>query len=157
MSFFLAVSRKNNNFVALLIQSIRMDKLVGRERETAELMRCYQSERPEFVILYGRRRIGKTFLVNQTFKGRFTFQFTGSHQSPKERQLEMSANALKEYGGMDFQPVVDNWHHAFDALRELLRKKRTRGKKVVFFDEMPWIDTYGSEFVAAAVLPRRGW
>ena len=149
MSFFLAVSRKNNNFVALLIQSIRMDKLVGRERETAELMRCYQSERPEFVILYGRRRIGKTFLVNQTFKGRFTFQFTGSHQSPKERQLEMFANALKEYGGMDFQPVVDNWHHAFDALRELLRKKRTRGKKVVFFDEMPWIDTYGSEFVAA--------
>jgi len=126
-----------------------MEQLIGRKRETEELMRCYHSERSEFVILYGRRRIGKTFLVNRTFAGNFAFQFTGSHQSSQERQLEMFSNALREYGGMGFRPVVDNWHHAFDALRDLLRRKRTKGKKVVFFDEMPWIDTYGSEFVAA--------
>ena len=93
-----------------------MEQLIGRKRETEELMRCYHSERSEFVILYGRRRIGKTFLVNRTFAGNFAFQFTGSHQSSQERQLEMFSNALREYGGMGFRPVVDNWHHAFDAL-----------------------------------------
>ena len=131
--------------------------LIGRRRETEELMRCYHSERSEFVILYGRRRIGKTFLVNQTFSNRFTFQFTGSHQSSKERQLEMFSNALREYGNLSYQPVVDNWHHAFDALRDMLRRKRMKGKKVVFFDEMPWIDTYGSEFVAALEDFWNGW
>lgn len=126
-----------------------MEQLIGRKREVAELMRCYHSERSEFVILYGRRRIGKTFLVNHTFGNRFAFQFTGSHQSSKERQLEVFAQALQEYGGMGYYAVPDSWHHAFDALRNMLQRKRTKGKKVVFFDEMPWIDTYGSVFVAA--------
>ena len=126
-----------------------MEQLIGRKREVAELMRCYHSDRSEFAILYGRRRIGKTFLVNQTFGSRFAFQFTGSHQSSKERQLEMFAQALQQYGGVGYYPAPDSWHHAFDALRNMLQHKRTKGKMVVFFDEMPWIDTYGSEFVAA--------
>mgnify|MGYP002627464908 FL=1 len=126
-----------------------MEQLIGRKQEVAELMRCYHSDRSEFVILYGRRRIGKPFLVCHTFGNRFTFQFTGSHQSSKERQLEMFATALQEHGGMAYHAVPDSWHHAFDALRQMLQRKRAKGKKVVFFDEMPWIDTYGSEFVAA--------
>jgi len=146
---FFVVLQKKRTFAPLFHAQRIMEQLIGRKREVAELMRCYHSERSEFVILYGRRRIGKTFLVNHTFGNRFAFQFTGSHQSSKERQLEVFAQALQEYGGMGYYAVPDSWHHAFDALRNMLQRKRTKGKKVVFFDEMPWIDTYGSEFVAA--------
>lgn len=126
-----------------------MEQLIGRTQERAELMRCYNSSRSEFVILYGRRRIGKTFLVNQVFDGQFDFYFTGSHKALKERQLELFAKALRKYGGLAFVPVVDSWYHAFDMLEELLDKKPRNERKLLFFDEMPWIDTYNSEFVVA--------
>lgn len=112
-------------------------------------MRCYNSQRSEFAILYGRRRIGKTFLVNKTFEGKFTFRFIGSHKAPKERQLERFALNLKEQGNLSYLPKVDSWYHAFDALQEMIKQSKAKGKKVIFFDEMPWIDTYASEFVSA--------
>ena len=126
-----------------------METLLGRKKETEELMRCYHSDRSEFVILYGRRRIGKTFLVNQVLGQKLTFQFTGSHKAPKHRQLERFANSLKEQFNLSYTPLADNWYHAFDALQDLMRHKKGKRKKVVFFDEMPWIDSPGSEFVAA--------
>ena len=128
---------------------INMEKLIGRKREIEELMRCYHSDRSEFVILYGRRRIGKTFLVNQTFNGRFTFRFTGSHKAPKSRQLERFSKDLQEQWKLPHLPYIDSWYHAFDLLQQLISRSKSRKKKVVFFDEMPWIDTYGSEFVSA--------
>lgn len=125
-----------------------MEGLVGRKHEREELLRCSSSDRSELVILYGRRRIGKTFLVNRTFDGKFSFYFTGSHKAPKERQLERFAQTLQQYGGMKYCPKIDSWYHAFDALQRMLSGRKTK-KKVVFFDEMPWMDTKGSDFVAA--------
>ena len=126
-----------------------MEQLIGREREIKELWRCYDSPRSEFVIIYGRRRIGKTFLVTQTFKDKFSFLFTGSHKAPKERQLELFAKALQHYGHISMPLKIDNWYHAFDALEIMLDSQNTSEKKILFFDEMPWIDTSRSEFVAA--------
>ena len=126
-----------------------MEQLIGREREIKELWRCYDSPRSEFVIIYGRRRIGKTFLVTQTFKDKFSFLFTGSHKAPKERQLELFAKALQHYGHISMPLKIDNWYHAFDALEIMLDSQNTSEKKILFFDEMPWIDTRRSEFVAA--------
>lgn len=125
-----------------------MEELVGRRQEREELLRCSASDRSELVILYGRRRIGKTFLVNRTFGEDFSFYFTGSHKASKERQLERFAQALQHYGGLAYCPKIDNWYHAFDALQQLLPAIKKR-KKVIFFDEMPWMDTKGSDFVAA--------
>lgn len=125
-----------------------MEEIIGRKSEREELLRCSTSNRSEFVILYGRRRIGKTFLVNKVFEGKFSFYFTGSHRAPKGRQLERFAQMLKQYGGLTCLPALDNWYHAFDALQELIAHSDAQ-KKVVFFDEMPWIDTKGSEFVSA--------
>lgn len=125
-----------------------MKNIIGRKYEMEELLRCSTSNHSEFVILYGRRRIGKTFLVSNLFESKFSFYFTGSHRAPKERQLERFAQALRQYGQLKYQPALDNWYHAFDALQELI-EHRTEKKKVIFFDEMPWIDTRGSEFVAA--------
>lgn len=130
-----------------------MEKLIGRTNEIKELNRCYNSSRSEFIILYGRRRIGKTFLVNSVFDGKFSFYFTGSHQADNSRQLERFAQAIKKYGNLLLPPSIDSWYHAFDALQTILETDTTNGKKVVFIDEMPWIDNASSsghsQFVAA--------
>ena len=126
-----------------------MEKLIGREKEQAELRRCYESERSEFVVVYGRRRIGKTFLVNKVYGESLAFHFTGYHNAPMERQLELFAKALQQCGQLTVQPRLDSWYHAFDALEQVLSARRQKGKKVLFFDEMPWVDTYNSGFVSA--------
>ena len=72
------------------------ERLIGRQAEMRELTRCLSSNRSEFVILFGRRRIGKTFLVNSFFKGKYAFSFTGSHKATKDRQLERFALSLQE-------------------------------------------------------------
>ena len=135
------------------------ENLIGRKAEIKELKRCLDSNRSEFVILYGRRRIGKTFLVHSFFKGQFSFSFTGSHKATKDRQLERFAMSLQEYGNMTAMPHIDNWGHAFDMLkRVLLKSKRPKGrKKIIFLDEMPWIDRSRSEFVAALEDFWNGW
>ncbi|MBQ9465813.1 MAG: AAA family ATPase [Muribaculaceae bacterium] len=126
-----------------------MEQLIGRTAEKEELLRCYNSPRCEFAVIYGRRRIGKTFLVERVFENKLTFVFTGSHKSPKSRQLELFAKAISRYGKVPYELSLDNWYHAFDALETMLEATTQRGKKVLFIDEMPWIDSHNSEFVAA--------
>mgnify|MGYP002619878105 CR=1 FL=1 len=132
-----------------ILHYLHMEKLIGRELEKKELIKCCESERSEFVIIYGRRRIGKTFLITNTFRDRFSFLFTGSHKSPKKRQLELFAKAITKYGNISYPLAFESWYEAFDALEKMLEQKKGKGKKILFFDEMPWIDTTGSEFVAA--------
>ena len=126
-----------------------MEKIIGRENEIEELMRCYNSERSEFLTIYGRRRIGKTFLITHTFQNKFTFLFTGSHKAPKKRQLELFAKAIQKYGRLPYPLVFETWYQAFDALETMIESSKNKGKKILFFDEIPWIDTFGSEFVSA--------
>ena len=66
-------------------------KLIARNREIKELGRVYESKRSEFVIVYGRRRIGKTFLVNEVFQDRFTFTYVGARKQPQRVQLQRFA------------------------------------------------------------------
>lgn len=132
-----------------------MENLVGRNREIAELERCYASSRSEFVVVSGRRRIGKTFLVNNALKGRITLTYVGSHKSPKRRQLQRFGQALQQSGLTSVAPALETWYDAFDTLETLL--DGTERKKILFFDEMPWIDTPGSEFVAALEDFWNGW
>ena len=126
-----------------------MEKLIGRKKEKERLLNCYHSNRSELLILYGRRRVGKTFLVNNTFKGKFSFYFTGLHNTPLSRQLEKFGEAIQDYGGLPVRPQFHNWYHAFDALKAILKASKKRSKKVIFFDEMPWISSRNSNFVSA--------
>ena len=134
-----------------------MENLVGRHREVKELTRCLCSERSEFVVVSGRRRIGKTFLVNMALKGLITFSYIGSHKSSKQRQLQKFSRNLLQSGLCSVLPQLNTWYDAFDALESLLSKMNEINKKVLFFDEMPWIDTPGSEFVAALEDFWNGW
>lgn len=116
-----------------------------------------ESERSEFVVVYGRRRIGKTFLVRRFFKDNYAFSFVGKHEMRREQQLTEFAKELMCYSHSTFVPQLKNWTEAFDALQRLLETYDIPGKKVVFFDEMPWMDTPKSDFVSALENFWNGW
>lgn len=131
--------------------------IIGRKSEMMELQTCMESARSEFVEVYGRRRIGKTFLVNEFFNERFDFSFVGTRGQRKEEQLQNFAISLKRYSGSEFAPQIESWAEAFDHLTTLLGGLRGARKKVVFFDEMPWADTHKSDFVPALEQFWNGW
>lgn len=134
-----------------------MQNIIGREEEMRALRRCMESDRSEFVIVYGRRRVGKTFLVDSFFEGKYDFSYVGGHRLAKAKQLRGFAKALKKAAGLKLQPKFADWTDAFDALEEYLERLPEDRKKVVFIDEMPWIDTPQSEFVEALEQFWNGW
>ncbi|MCR4559305.1 MAG: ATP-binding protein [Bacteroidales bacterium] len=133
------------------------EKLIGREKEMAELQRSFESDRSEFVIVYGRRRVGKTFLIDNFFNYTYDFSYVGGHRMNKQKQLRYFAKALKKYARLNLQPKFSNWDDAFDALEEYLETLPEDKRKVIFIDEMPWIDTPQSEFVEALEMFWNGW
>lgn len=123
--------------------------MVGRDEQQKELENYLNSDRSEFIIITGRRRIGKTFLINELYKDKFSFYYTGGHNLSKQRQLKSFALALQKYGKLTITPTIKDWFEAFQLLQHILEKDRKRNKKIIFIDEMPWIDTPKSEFVTA--------
>ena len=132
-------------------------KIIGRQREMAELKRCLDSNRSELVIVYGRRRVGKTFLVDQFFHGSFDFTYVGGHKLSQRIQLRNFAKALKQATGGRKAIAFADWFDAFDALEEYLSSLPKGRKKVVFVDEMPWIDSLRSNFTEAFENFWNGW
>jgi len=123
-------------------------ELTGRRAEVAELKTWYDSDRPEFAAVYGRRRVGKTCLIKTTLSDHFAFYFTGVPNAGLANQLENFAEALREFSGR-VHPVPKDWFAAFRLLKAHLQDRRQAGKKVVFIDELPWLDTHKSGFVPA--------
>lgn len=121
--------------------------IVGRKREMLELERYFDSGRPELVVVYGRRRVGKTFLIKEYFENDFAFYFTGSVGVKNTANLSNFDKTIHEYGG-DSKPASKNWADAFGKLKMLL-KRTTGDRKVVFIDEMPWLDARKSDFLPA--------
>ena len=134
-----------------------MKKIIARDKEISRLEELYNSKRPEFVIVYGRRRIGKTFLVNQVFEKRFTFSFVGAKKESQKVQLKRFATQLQRYGSSTFTPALETWEDAFDELRRLIESKPKKQRKVIFLDEMPWIDTPRSRFLSALEYFWNAW
>lgn len=132
------------------------DKLIARNKECDQLQKCLQSDQSEFVIVYGRRRIGKTFLIEQFFNKTYDFKFVGGHKLSSKKQLANFAKALKKYSETRIDEL-NSWSDAFDALEEYLDSLPADRKKVVFFDEMPWIDTQRSDFVSSLEYFWNSW
>ncbi len=122
--------------------------LIARHREAEELDKSIKSNKSEFVIICGRRRIGKTFLVEKYFEGHFDFKYVGGHNLRSREQLRNFAKALKKYSKKE-HIEFKTWFDAFDALEEYLETLPNKNKKVIFIDEMPWLDTKYSDFISA--------
>lgn len=129
--------------------------MIGRRAEIKALKASYESDFSEFVTVYGRRRIGKTFLVNEVFGYEFSFHCAGLKGEGMKRQLENFRFALRRHGHENC-PKLTSWLEAFYEL-ECFLERRPAGRKVVFIDEMPWMDTHKSGFLAALEGFWNGW
>lgn len=131
-------------------------KIIGRKSEIKELERLASSGAPEFVAVYGRRRVGKTFLVKEFFGNNFVFYATGISRGTKAEQLQNFQDSLLEYGYKGDNTVLKDWHEAFKRLRSVVEQSRQK-RKVIFLDELPWMDTQKSHFVQALDLFWNKW
>lgn len=125
-----------------------MRSIVGRHREIEIFNKYYKSANSEFIAVYGRRRVGKTFLIRTVFDQKFTFQLTGIGNATLKQQLtNFHLSIQKKDPTASFLPAT-SWIEAFQQLISFL-EKNSDSKKVVFFDELPWFDTAGSGFIQA--------
>ena len=128
--------------------------MIGRKQEVDELRRLYERNRAELVAVYGRRRVGKTFLVDEAFSGKFTFRHAGLSPVDVEAngllraQLDHFYNSLILFG-MDECKKPDSWLDAFLLLEKHLQKIDDGTRQLVFLDELPWLDTARSGFITA--------
>jgi len=121
--------------------------MIGRQKELQQLLEAFRSEEAEFVAVYGRRRIGKTYLVREAFNCSFTFQHTGVKKGGKEVQLGRFRVSMQEQGHADC-PELSSWFDAFDQLKVLIKNSHDV-RKVVFIDEIPWMGRSDASFVSA--------
>lgn len=139
-----------------------MSVIIGRNQETQELMRAYNRKQSQLVAVYGRRRVGKTYLVRELFKEEFAFYHTGvspvelKDENLLEVQLREFNATLVRYGAEDIEPPT-NWTKAFERLIALLSKMPKEKRMVVFLDELPWMDTPRSGFITAFEHFWNGW
>ena len=121
--------------------------MIGRVLERKSLMRAVESNESQFVAVYGRRRIGKTYLVRETLGKQFCFEHSGIFGETFAGELSAFRDSLIDSGLKDC-PELSNWTQAFRELRRVIVASRQK-RKVVFIDEMPWMDTPKSGFVSA--------
>lgn len=124
------------------------EKLIGREEEQKILKAALHSKEAELIVVYGRRRIGKTFLIRNYFEKQMAFEFTGAYDLSLPQQLFNFSKALQEAMASAVPPATPvNWEQAFSFLTSFI-KSNPRKPFVILFDEFPWIHTPKSGFLS---------
>ena len=130
--------------------------MVGREAEQRDLHDVLERDESQLVAVYGRRRIGKTYLIREFFGNKFVFYHTGMHCGSLKEQLLTFRDSLIQYG-YDVAGPLDSWHEAFLGLRRLIESIQDPDKKIIFLDELPWMDTPRSGFLPNLEHFWNGW
>ncbi len=129
--------------------------IIGREKEQRALQDLLEKEESQFCAVYGRRRVGKTYLIRETFNYRFCFQHTGVAKGTLREQLTAFRNSLMAAGRPKCS-VPGTWIDAFELLKQLINDAPA-GKKVIFIDELPWMDTPKGNLISALESFWNGW
>ena len=129
--------------------------MIGRTKELSVIRDCISANRSRLVVVYGRRRVGKTFLVREAFDYRFTFTHTGLEDGDYGEQLSAFWRSLKEQWDDGCRRPAD-WMGAFELLKKAIAASRDE-RKTIFIDELPWMDTRNSGFVKAVADFWNGW
>jgi hypothetical protein len=137
--------------------------MIGREEEIREMNERYDSGRPEFIAVYGRRRVGKTYLIDEALKDRITFRHSGlspvdeqNHKNGLKEQLRHFYLSL-QLQGLKKSKCPTSWLEAFFMLEKHLQSIDNGSRQVVFLDELPWMDTPRSGFITALEAFWNGW
>lgn len=126
-----------------------MSSLVGREKEIRILERLFDSDQSELLAVYGRRRVGKTFLIREYYKNHIVFDATGIYQGSYAQQLSnFHSRITKRAKRFAKNESPKDWLEAFGILENYLDTVRSKDKKVIFLDEFPWMNTHKSNFVS---------
>jgi hypothetical protein len=127
-----------------------MSKIIGRKKEIAILDKAFQSEDSRLIAIYGRRRVGKTFLVREHYKSNIRFEITGISGGTYSDQLKNFTKQIRQASSrFKDVKVPKDWLGAFEILENYLDSLKSRKKKVVFIDEFPWLATRKSKFLGA--------
>jgi uncharacterized protein len=125
-------------------------QIIGRKEEQARLALTLQSQEAELVAVFGRRRVGKTFLITTAYRGNIVFEMTGIQNGALNDQLQNFTDQLTEFAKPSLPiKTPEKWLEAFKLLRDYLQKTLTSDKKVLFFDELPWLANQKSGFLEA--------
>lgn len=127
----------------------KMVDIVGRKREIKQLEKLLVSRKSEFLAVYGRRRVGKTFLIREHFEYKFDFHLTGMAMVGTDKQLLNFHTELSKQFNKYYKEQPKDWFEAFQRIMELIEAKEHNRKKIIFLDEMPWLDTAKSDFISA--------
>lgn len=138
------------------------EKLIGRKEEKAILKEALNSKKAEMIAVIGRRRVGKTFLIKQTYRDDLTFHFTGIQNAPNIEQLQNFAFELSKINDGERIKTPSNWVEGFIELITLLEKRRKatpekNTKQVVFIDELPWLSVRKSGFLRGLSFFWNSW
>ena len=124
--------------------------LIGREKEILALNEMLRSNSSELIAVYGRRRVGKTFLIRECYKKYTVFEITGYYRGSMRDQLRNFHSQLKGNSAkINKHQIPRDWFTAFELLESYIDGLRKPGKKVVFIDEFPWLATARSKFLTA--------
>lgn len=141
--------------------------LIGREKEIKKLNELYHSEDAELIALYGRRRVGKTYLIDEVFRDRLNFRHAGLSPIDSEKE-NVKAHLMKDQlthffrsltmQGYKGKKTPESWLEAFYMLEDLLVEKYKDNERiVVFLDEMQWLDTPKAKFMTGFEAFWNGW
>ncbi len=133
-------------------------KFIGRVEEQRILQKAFDSEEAEMVAIIGRRRVGKTFLINEVYGEKINFEVTGIQHAPREEQIKNFMFQLKRSMDLPIDiPAPSSWLDAFILLISYLEKIDSKSKKVVFLDELSWLSTPNSGFLRALGFFWNSW
>ena len=121
--------------------------LIGRKKEINLLHEIQNDDSSHFLAIYGRRRVGKTFLIREAFDYRFAFQHAGLSEGGMKGQIFAFVSSLKD-AGYEVKKQPKNWLEAFEYLKDLIRKSSEK-KKIIFIDELSWMDTPKCDLMVA--------
>lgn len=127
---------------------LKMRTLIGRSNEQSRLRKRYESGKSEFIAIFGRRRVGKTFLVKSLFGSDFAFYASGIQGGDAARQIDNFNEEIANFGGASLLAAV-SWAGAFENLNKLIAALPKKGKKVVFLDEISWMGSPDTSFISA--------
>ena len=126
-----------------------MSGLIGRTYELGLLKEALNTDKSELIAVYGRRRVGKTFLIREFFKNKIIFEVSGLYHGSMRDQLTNFAKEINKKFKKNNTENPQNWFDAFSLLEQRLDRQKSAGKKVVFIDEFPWMATARSKFLTA--------